>query len=327
MAGIRTLLAAVFFAVLAYPAAASCGKADARAPCRIPEGEYRIVLPDRDPPYPTVLYLYGSLGNSGRLVNARFFVESFTRRGYALIIPIALNLRYRSGPGSGWFLRNSKARKDRDDIAFVRAVLEDARIHHGIDRNRVLIAGMSNGGFLAWEIACHAPDTAAAYAPVAAGYLGDMPRKCVKPVRLLHTHGRKDKVVTLDESGDRISGGARIMALDDSLDALAHSNRCVKPGEARKVLDYTRTRWEGCPSGASLELLLHEGGHTIPRSWFGYVLDWFEGPGEVSPALGGGTAMFRKNDEDSGRFRDSTRPDGRFRGARRSGGRFKKAAE
>lgn len=311
----RILIAILSFAVLlaAVQAQAACGRYDARDPCKTRNGHYQIVLPDGAPPYPAVLYLYGSLGNSGALMRSRGFVEAFTRRGYAVIVPAGLNLQYTTGIGSGWFLRNSRAPKERDDMKFVAEVLADAERRHQIDRRRVLIAGMSNGGFLTWEIACHAPHLGAAFAPVAAGYLGDMPSQCVRPVRILHTHGRADKVVTLDDSGDRVSGGARIMPLDETLRRIARSNGCVRRGDPVKFLDYERTTWEGCPRGGSVDLLLHDGGHTIPASWFSYVIDWFESAGRVSPARGGGTARFKSVGDRSGRFRAPGKSSSRFK--------------
>ena len=311
-AGLATVLALLF----ADPVHAACGRFDRENPCKTRNGHYRIILPDGQAPYPAVLYLYGSLGNSGDLIRSRGFVQSFTNRGYAVIVPAGLNLQYTTGIGSGWFLRNSRAKKDRDDTKFVAEVLTDAERRHQIDRRRVLIAGMSNGGFLTWEIACHAPHLGAAFAPVAAGYLGDMPAQCVRPVRILHTHGRADNVVTVDDSGDRVSGGARIMLLDDTMQRIARSNGCVREGTPEAFLDYDRTTWEGCPRGGSVDLLLHDGGHTIPSSWFRYVIDWFESSGTVSAARGGGTARFKSAGDRAGRFQSSVGQNRRFKRVR-----------
>lgn len=291
----------------------ACGRGDDANLCKTQNGHYRIALPDGTGPYPAVLYLYGSLGNSGSVIGNRGFVRAFTSRGYAVIVPAGLNKHYVTGIGSGWFLRNSLAPKERDDTKFVAEVLADAERRHQIDRRRVLIAGMSNGGFLTWEIACHAPHLGAAFAPVAAGYLGNMPSHCVKPVRILHTHGRADRIVTTDESGDRASGGARIMLLEETLDRIARSNGCVRPGAPQKFLDYDRTTWQGCPRGGSVDLLMHDGGHTIPASWYAYVVDWFESMGSYSPALGGGVARFRGAGDRGSRFRSAGSGSGRFK--------------
>ena len=315
MRRILAALAAIAVLAMAMPAQAYCERDSGADLCEIENGHYRIALPDAVAPYPTVVYLYGSMGNSGNLIRSRGFVDAFTSRGYAVIVPAGLNKTYVSGIGSGWFLRNSRVPKERNDTEFVADVLADAELRYAIDRRKVLIAGMSNGGFLAWEIACHAPHLGAAYAPVGAGYMGKMPTQCVKPVRILHTHGRADKIVTVDGSGDRrVSGGARIMLLDKTIENIARSNGCVSPGKPTKFLDYDRTSWEGCPDDGSVDLLLHDGGHTIPSSWYGLVVDWFEAKrNSVSMAVGGGVAKFRSAGERGERFRGAGSGSRRFK--------------
>lgn len=263
--------------------------------CGTQNGEYRIRMPEGPGPHPAVVYLYGSLGNSAEKMGYDNFVRAFTDRGFAVIVPAGLNKRYVGGIiGSGWFLRNSRAPKDRDDAAFVAEVLDDAASRQFIIRNRVLMAGMSNGAFLAWEIACHEPHLAAAYAPVAGGYLGKMPSNCSGPVKILHTHGRSDNIVPLNPDKAWRSGGESMMPLDDSLDQMAREGGCgVDPVDSR-FREYDRREWRGCESGASVSVLIHDGGHTIPFSWYPTVMDWFEREVDApADTGGGGVASFK----------------------------------
>lgn len=294
-------------AVLTSTAQANCEIGGREVACETRNGHYRIRTPEGAGPHPTVLYLYGSMGNSAQKLSSDGFVRAFVDRGYAVIVPAGLDKRYAGGlVDSGWFLRNSRARKKRDDTKFVAEVLADAEVRHRIDRNRVLIAGMSNGGFLAWEIACHNPELAAAYAPVAAGYLGAMPDRCRRAVRLLHTHGRTDRIVPLDPDSPWRSGGARMTPLGTALDKVARAGGCAQRGDPKRHREYDRTKWSGCGTGASVEVLVHNGGHTIPLSWYSTVIDWFEkGVGtRNSGATGGGTARFLDSgSRDNSRFK------------------------
>lgn len=54
-----------------------------------------------------------------------------------------------------------------DDVGFVRHVHADVARHLTIDRRRVFAVGMSNGGMMAWRLACEAPDLFRAIAAVA----------------------------------------------------------------------------------------------------------------------------------------------------------------
>ena len=292
---------------LTQTAQANCEIGGREVACETRNGHYRIRKPEGVGPHPAVLYLYGSTGNSAEKLASDGFVRAFVDRGYAVIVPAGLDKRYVGGlVDSGWFLRNSRARKKRDDTKFVAEVLADAEVRHRIDRNRVLIAGMSNGGFLTWEIACHNPQLAAAFAPVAAGYLGKMPKRCSRAVRLLHTHGRSDRIVPLDPDSAWGSGGVRMTPLGASLDRIAKAGGCTTRGDAKRFKEYERSKWQGCGRGASVEVLIHNGGHTIPLSWYSAVIDWFEdGLGGVrSTTSGGGTARFLgTGSRDNSRFK------------------------
>lgn len=302
----RALLwAAVAAMLLGLPpttAQANCDVGGQDVPCETQNGHYRIRTPEGPGPHPTVVYLYGSLGNSQQKISNESFVQAFVDRGYAVIVPAALNLRYATGVGSGWYLRNEKGRKKRNDTRFVAEVLDDAEIQHNINRNRVLIAGMSRGGFLAWEIACHNPQLASAYAPVAGGYLGVMPPRCAAPVRILHTHGRGDAIVPYDPANPWSSGGAAMSPLTTSMERMAATNGCITATEPTRFREYDRTTWSGCPGASSVDLLVHKGGHTIPLSWYSTVVDWFENgiaagkaaPANPAPAVGVGNTNTNK---------------------------------
>lgn len=265
--------------------------------CATKNGHYRIRVPRGLGPHPTVLYLYGSTGNSSQIISNDAFVQTFVSRGYAVIVPAALDVRYASGLDSGWHLRHERGQKQRDEVAFVAEVLRDAEQNFVIDRNNVLMAGMSRGAFLAWEIACHRPDLAKAYAPVAGGYLGPMPRQCKSPARIIHTHGTADKIVPYQSSKPWSSAGARAQPLSTALERMATTSGCEGPDKPVAYRDYQRTSWRGCDRGGSVDLLVHKGGHTIPRSWFQSVIDWYETEDRPQPRQtqpqGGGTAVFK----------------------------------
>ncbi|MEM7061177.1 MAG: PHB depolymerase family esterase [Pseudomonadota bacterium] len=312
------------FGLIAGPieAVANCKFGGQEVACETSNGHYRIKTPSGAGPHPTVVYLYGSLGNSAQKISERGFVQAFVERGYAVIVPAALDIRYRDRVGSGWFLRNERGHKKRNDTKFVEEVLDDAEVRHRIDRSRVLIAGMSRGGFLAWEIACHNPRLAAAYAPIASGYLGKMPQQCAGPVRLMHTHGRTDPIVPLSPDNPWSSGGARMQQLDSALERIAGTGGCHTQKNVAKFREYSRSGWSDCISNASVDLLVHNGGHDIPLSWYSTVVDWFE-KGIRPPSsnvearpVQAGTPTFKGVGEGTPRFKGV---------GSSSGSRFKKA--
>ncbi len=268
--------------VLSLPVPASAAKCDYTGfdqPCLVQEGEYRVLIPEGEGPFPVMVYLYGSGGQSVSITSHPLFDAAVVQRGYALIVPAALDMEYRKGvSASGWALRNEPG-GSRDEVLFLSRVIDDVGRRFSIDRDRVLLVGQSRGAFLIWEIACHEPEIATAFAVHAGGYLGNLPEECERPVRFLHSHGRNDPVVPF-AGKPVVSGGVAMAALERSLDLLARTNRCrdVEPEDAGERLGLQRKRWTGCASGSSLDLMLHDGGHGMPLDWFRAVLDWFEEP-------------------------------------------------
>jgi poly(3-hydroxybutyrate) depolymerase len=148
---------------------------------------------------------------------------------------------------------------------------------------------------------------------------------------MLHAHGRADDIVPLGKSR-RTRGFTPVR---DSLNKIGAVAGCTHPGTKKRFKDYERTTWWGCQSGSSVELLLHEGGHNMPPSWFDTVIDWFEqGSTPVSAAPTGGTARFTATGEgglnagsqgSNSRFKSSTGGGSRLPGGSAgSNSRFKK---
>jgi polyhydroxybutyrate depolymerase len=293
--GARFLTVLVFLLSLGFPVLAQvpgrvggCDLSGFDQPCKVQGGGYRVLIPEGDGPFPAMVYLYGSGGHSTSITNHPLFDAAVVQRGYALIVPAALDMEYRRGLyDTGWSLRHEPG-GSRDEVLFLERVIDDASRQFSIDRDRVLLAGQSRGAFLIWEIACHEPETAAAYAAHAGGYLGKLPTDCERPVRFLHSHGLADPIVPF-AGPPTVSGGVTMATLDHSLGLLAETNRCdgLQPEDAGLMLGLQRKSWINCAPGSSLDLLLHDGGHTMPIDWFRAVLDWFEEPpaeaDEVTP--------------------------------------------
>lgn len=269
----RPGLIALLFAIFAGAAtahAAECGEAD--APCEAGGGHY-LYAPAEGPNPPAVLYLHGFGGTAKGILRIRGLVGALTARGYAVIAP--QGLPFREGmKGGSWNSFASPSR--RDDIAFLNAVADDAVRRHGINRNRILLAGFSGGGMMTWRVACDAPDSFTAYAPIAGLLWRPLPELCAGPFRMLHTHGWSDQVVPLE--GRSVANGALTQGdLFAGLALLRETLECASdaPDAFAKDGFFLLREWTVCAPGAGLSLALHPGGHAIPMGWTEMALDWF----------------------------------------------------
>ncbi|MEM6680597.1 MAG: hypothetical protein AAF675_22255 [Pseudomonadota bacterium] len=255
-----------------------CDISGGDTPCYIQQGEYRALKPAGPGPFPVLVYLHGSTGQADDIYNSGYMRQSVVDRGYVLLVPRALAVvNYVSGRDTGWSL---SAREDhpRDDIGFLRAVLDHAEREFRVDRRRVLLVGQSDGGFLIWEIACKDPGLASAYAVHAGSWGGPWPTGCRAPVKFMQAHGRLDTVVPFEAERSRPNGRIDSANPVEGLELLARTNGC-EPFDAAPVVGwqgFQRRQWRDCRDGA-LDYLVHNGGHSFPSRFVPAALDWFEG--------------------------------------------------
>ncbi len=275
---IRILTLGIAIAVItASPKAAlasdgECGVPD--APCTLEGGEYYVALPEVPDEPPAVIWLHG-YGRSGKgMIQNSAYVDPFTRRGYAVIMPSgqpSIN-----GKDLDWGVADGYDLA-RDDVAFVGAVRADAVERFGIDPSRILIAGFSRGGSMVWDIACQAPEMARGFAAAAGAFWEPMTTECDASVHLFHVHGFKDRMVPFEgrqltwEGVDFHQGNVM-----KGLDVWRRENACLGSAENSFGDDGSMQKdWMDCEAG-SIRLKVTKGGHGVPEGWRDAVLDWFE---------------------------------------------------
>jgi polyhydroxybutyrate depolymerase len=94
-------------------------------------------------------------------------------------------------------------KQDVDDVGFIEAMIAEIGTGLELDSQRIYATGMSNGGIMAYRLACES-DLFAAIAPVSATMLVDCDPP--HPVSLLHIHGGVDGSVPPDGS---VGGGTQ----------------------------------------------------------------------------------------------------------------------
>ena len=240
----------------------------------VANGSYHILVPKGGATAGVVMHLHGAVATGKRALRSDLAKEAL-KRGYALIAP---NGEHPDGRfRNNWAVRARGSSFARDDIAFLRSVLRDVRERHNISTDRLLLTGFSRGASMVWDIACHAPDMATAFAPVAGAFWTELPEGCDQPIDLFQTHGWTDKIVPLE---GRVIPNSVLVQGDvwASLFLLRELNGCSARQPERSVVDGDRwwRHWTDCAEG-SITLMLHPGAHRIPEDWSWRSLDWFEG--------------------------------------------------
>lgn len=210
---------------------------------------------DYDPsaPTPVVLDMHGRAFTAQAQRALTGMDELADVEGFVAVHPQGVGRTWNAGLCCGEAMREGV-----DDVGFVAAMLDALEAELCVDRRRVFVTGLSNGGFIAHRLACELSDRIAAIAPVA-GVLtvGD----CVpaRPVPVLHFHGDDDQVVRYEGYGGYLSAEA-------SCEGWAARNGCDATSQVTFSEDDVECRtWAGCAEGAEVRLCtIAGGGHTWP---------------------------------------------------------------
>ena len=148
---------------------------------------------DSNTEYPLVVLLHGYSATGG-LQNLYFGLSNqVTALGFILVIPDGTansdGARFWNATNSCCDFENSKV----DDVAYLTAVIDDAIARYGADPRRVYLVGHSNGGYMAYRMACDRADRIAGIASLAGANWKDTSRcRPSVPVPVVQIHGTKD---------------------------------------------------------------------------------------------------------------------------------------
>ncbi len=162
-----------------------------------------------------------------------------------LVYPLGVGLSWNAGGCCG-----PAAAQHVDDVGFIEALV--ARVDPGGARP-VDLVGYSNGGRLAYRMACEDPRLFAAYAVIAA--VPVTPCAAPRPVSLVQVAGTADTVVPYARGDPGIESPpvtvqvARVRALD----------RCPHPAAVLQVGTLTQQAWSGCRDGTRLTFATYHG--------------------------------------------------------------------
>ena len=156
---------------------------------------------------------------------------------------------------------------ETDDVLFIGQLLDHLEQNLSLDLSRIYSTGMSNGGFMSYELACQLSERIAAIASVTGSMTPQTYAKCnpKRAVPVLQIHGLRDFVVPY--------AGSDIMTpIDEVMLYWSRENSCSLESEKLSISDSTgdgfggkRERFKNCNNNSSVELItLDAMGHEWP---------------------------------------------------------------
>ena len=218
---------------------------------------------------PLALVLHGNHpGAAGRIMRERTtFDKQADVWGWAIAYP--------DGHGGCWADGRGVTTADEsgvDDVAFLRAIIDWSAERHGTAPDRAVVAGISNGAFMAHRLAVAASAQVAVLAAVAGGLpvtLRDF--QPTHAVSAMLIHGTADRIAPIDGGYSRHRGPdgelrGRTLSLRETAEYWRAVDRCPPGPEQTHTTELSsRTTTDGGVGGTRVVAwTVIGGGHTWP---------------------------------------------------------------
>lgn len=235
---------------------------------------YLIHLPENMEPseeVPLVIGMHGGFGNAAQFERQSQLSNKADEENFIVVYPEGITsptgvTTWNAGACCGY-----ASFVDIDDVGFVSALIDTLITTYNIDEQRIYAAGMSNGGFMSYRLACELSDKIAAIAPVAASMTME---QCTpsRPVPILHVHSFVDFNVPYEGGVGQGASTQYSPPLDSVMNIWASKNGCsILNDTLMQNSELTSIRWHDCDCDTEIRIMMTEdGGHS-----------WAGGPGTL----------------------------------------------
>jgi len=227
---------------------------------------YRLYVPaayNASQPVPLVFNLHGYTSNN---LQQEFYGDFRPIADTANFIIVHPNGTLDNGGQQFW---NAFGTSNIDDVGFLSALIDAIQAEYSIDPNCIYSTGMSNGGFMSYELACQLSHRIAAVASVTGSMMQSRFNACnaTHPTPVMQIHGTADPTVPYTANAQGM------MHIDTLVKRWAQFNNCNLTPTVTPVPNTNLT--DGCTAehkvygngamGSTAELFKVNGGaHTWP---------------------------------------------------------------
>jgi polyhydroxybutyrate depolymerase len=231
----------------------------------MPQNRWALLYRLSGGPRPTLLVLHPYSGDALSTAKYSGFLQAAIVRGFNVVVPEAVDHEWHDSPG---------AKTAADDIGVLTSLV-NVLIGEGIaDSTRVFIAGISNGGMMAFAMIAARADLFAGIGTISAG----MPQHAfetfrpTKPMPLVMINGDADHV--LPYRGGNVGNPGnfcrKLAGVEQTAALFAQANGCGPASEPRRTRlrerfrEMERVEWPGCPPDAPATIVkVIGGGHDV----------------------------------------------------------------
>jgi polyhydroxybutyrate depolymerase len=230
---------------------------------------YELQVPAEGRNYPLLLVFHPGLSDPERFARVSGFADLAAQQKFAVAFLAGTDVGSLFVHGLVWNAGGccSKAmREGIDDVAFVRAVIQQVTAKYPVDAHRIYAAGFSNGAMLVNVLAERLAGQIAAAAMVEGAGFRPVPPGRPLPVIIIHT--LDDDIVPYagGPSPNRmVQQSAPFLPVEETVGGWVDRDVCRSKDSKRKngytVIDYGK-----CSGGAVTFIVVNSGGHHWLRS-------------------------------------------------------------
>jgi polyhydroxybutyrate depolymerase len=234
---------------------------------------YRVHVPasySAATPMPLVFSLHGGGGGMDYQANDSYYgqISKSDQAGFIAVFPNGFS-RLKSGKLATWNAGNccgSARDEGSDDVGFIRDIVKSLSTQLNVDPRRIFANGMSNGGMMAYRLACEMPDVFRAIASVAGT---DNTQSCTPtaPISVLHIHAKDDELELFDGgAGRKSSKVTSFVSVPVSIAKWVRLNSCnPTPKRLSENAGAYCDAYTSCRGGVEVKLCVTPtGGHSWP---------------------------------------------------------------
>jgi polyhydroxybutyrate depolymerase len=209
---------------------------------------------------PLVIGLHGGLGSGEQFARNTRFDEAADGGAFIAVYPDGVGRTWNGGRCCG-----AAVRQDIDDVAFISALIDRMTTGFPADPARVYVTGHSNGGIMAFRLACELAGKITAIGVVAAS-LETGECSPARPVSVLLIHGDADENHPLEGGqGPESISGVDFTSVADTMAVVSGGMGCSSATGSETAGDLETTLWLGCPDGTAVAQVIVAGAsHAWP---------------------------------------------------------------
>lgn len=208
---------------------------------------------------PLVLVLHGILGNGWvAKINSRMSERADQDCFFAV---------YPNGNFTSWNAGNCcgpAAAGKVNDVEFAKTIIAEMKAKYAIDDDRIYVTGISNGGMMAYRLACEMSDEIAAIAPIASCQVtsGCKPKS---PVSVIAFNGTADGIIRYrGGTGWWLAVPVKCPPVNETIKYWVEANECRPDPVREEAKGLVKEIYAGGRDGTEVRLYTVSAGHVWP---------------------------------------------------------------